>query len=212
MSVLQTKPQAIVKTDREGLYKASTREAGFVQVPEMIFLMIDGRGDPNTAQEYQDAIGALYGLSYALKFALKREIGLDWRVGPLEGLFWAKNLADFADRKADWLWTMMIAQPEQVTAQRFAAMREEVQRKKPTAGLDRVRLERFEEGLCAQILHIGPFSAEAPTIEKLHAFIRNQGYIFDGRKQRHHEIYMSDPRRVVPERWRTIIRQPVASK
>jgi hypothetical protein len=104
MSVLQTKPQAIVKTDREGLYKASAREAEFVQVPEMSLLMIDGRGDPNTAQEYKDAIGALYGLSYALKFALKKEIGLDRRVGQLEGLFWAKNMAEFGDRKADWLW------------------------------------------------------------------------------------------------------------
>lgn len=175
----------------------------------MSFLMIDGRGDPNTAQEYKDAIAALYSLSYALKFALKKERGLDCPVGPLEGLFWAKDMSVFADRKADWFWTMMIAQPDQVTSQRFAKTLEEVGRKKELVGLDRVRLVRFNEGLCGQLLHIGPYSAEGPNIERLHAFIRTEGYTFDGRMQKHHEIYMSDPRRTVPAKWKTIIRQPV---
>jgi hypothetical protein len=191
--------------------KTKASEPKLVNVPETNFLMIDGHGDPNTAQEYKDAIAALYSVSYALKFALKKEIGLDYRVGPLEGLFWAKNMAGFGDRKADWSWTMMIAQPDQVTPLRFASTLDEVKRKKGMVGLNQIKLERFDEGLCAQILHIGPFSAEGPNIEKLHEFIRSQGYTFDGRKQKHHEIYMSDPRRSIPARWKTMIRQPVAA-
>ncbi|HSO93107.1 MAG TPA: GyrI-like domain-containing protein [Candidatus Dormibacteraeota bacterium] len=209
MAVMKIAPKTIVKTDRESVYKARSGEPEMVRVPEMTFLMIDGRGDPNTTQEYKDSIAALYTLSYAFKFALKKERGLDFRVGPLEGQFWAKEMSVFADRKADWLWTMMIAQPDQMTPQRFAKTLEEVRRKKELLGLDRIRLERFNEGLCAQLLHIGPYSAEGPNIEKLHAFIRTEGYTFDGRKQKHHEIYMSDPRRTVPPKWKTIIRQPV---
>ena len=211
MVLLEPKQKAIAKTGRDSLYKAAPDPA-FVQVPAMTFLMIDGQGDPNTAPEYRDAITALYGMSYALKFALKKEVGLDHRVGPLEGLFWADDMAGFGDRKADWSWTMMIALPDEVTAQRFATMLEEVKRKHGHVALDRMRLEGLDEGLCAQILHVGPFSAEGPSIEKLHAFIRAQGYSFDGRKQKHHEIYMSDPRRAVPARWKTVIRQPVASE
>lgn len=210
MAAVKSILKATVKVDRKSLYKAAA-EPELVQVPDMSFVMIDGHGDPNTAQEYKDAIPALYGVSYALKFALKKEAALDYRVGPLEGLFWAQDMTEFGERKADWSWTMMIAQPDEVTPERFAKMLEEVKRKKGLVALDRIRLERFAEGLCAQILHIGPFSAEGPNIEKLHAFVGAQGYTFDGRKQKHHEIYMSDPRRVVPARWKTIIRQPVAS-
>ena len=211
MVLLEPKLKTIAKTGRGNLYKA-TAEPALVEVPAMTFLKVEGHGDPNTAPEYKDAITALYGMSYALKFALKREAGLDYRVGPLEGLFWADDMADFGDRKVDWSWAMMIAQPDEVTPQRFATMLEEVKRKKGLVALDRIRLEGFDEGLCAQILHIGPFTAEGPSIEKLHAFIHSQGYSFDGRKQKHHEIYMSDPRRVVPARWKTVIRQPVASR
>jgi hypothetical protein len=210
MTALKLEPKA-TKTDRDSVYKASEGKPELVAVPQMSFLMIDGHGDPNTGQEYKDAIMVLYGLSYALKFALRKEVGLDYRVGPLEGLFWAKDMAEFGNRKADWSWTMMIAQPDALTPQRFATVREDVKRKKDLVGIDRVRLERFEEGLCAQILHIGPFSAEGPNIEKLHAFIRTHGYGFDGRKQKHHEIYMSDPTRTVPAKWKTIIRQAVVS-
>ena len=211
MVLLEPKLKTIAKTGRDSLYQA-TAEPALVEVPATTFAMVEGHGDPNTAPAYKDAITALYGLSYALKFALKREAGLDYRVGLLEGLFWADDMADFGDRKVDWSWTMMIAQPHEVTPQRFATMLEEVKRKKGLVALDRIRLEGFDEGLCAQILHIGPFTAEGPSIEKLHAFIRSQGYSFDGRKQKHHEIYMSDPRRVVPARWKTVIRQAVASR
>jgi hypothetical protein len=211
LQVLKTTSKTSVTIDEESPYKAA-REPKFVQVPEMSFLMTDGHGDPNTSPEYRDAIGALYSMSYGLKFALKKEIGLQYRVGPLEGLFWAKKMAGMGDRKADWSWTMMIAQPDAVTPQRFATMRDEVKRKKGLPGLERMRLERFDEGLCVQILHIGPYSAEGPDIERLHEFIHSQGCTFEGRKQKHHEIYMSDPRRAVAAKWKTIIRQPVESK
>ena len=117
MAAVKSILKAAVKVDRKSLYKAAA-EPELVQVPEMRFVMIDGHGDPNTAQEYKDAIPALYSVSYALKFALKKEAVLDYRVGPLEGLFWAKDMSEFGERKVDWSWTMMIAQPDKVTPQR----------------------------------------------------------------------------------------------
>jgi hypothetical protein len=176
--------------------------------------MIDGHGDPNTSKAYRDAIAALYATSYTLKFAIKREAGLDYKVGPLECLWWADDMAEFTTgHKSGWSWSAMIAQPAEVTPQRLAAALDELHRKKKDLpGLSEMRLERLEEGLCGQVLHVGPFSAEGPTIEKLHAFIHSHGYGFDGRRQKHHEIYTSDPRRSPPAKWRTIIRQPVASK
>ena len=210
MTVLKTMPAAARKPDRTSFDKAPADGPELVDVPTMNFLMIDGHGDPNTSQEYKEAIEALYAMSYSLKFALKKETGLDYRVGPLEGLWWADDMTRFAERKTDWSWTMMIAQPDRLTAQRSAAMQHEVGRKKQLPALNRIRLERFHEGLCAQILHVGPFSAEGPTIERLHSFIRERGYGFDGRRQKHHEIYLSDPRRAAPTKWKTVIRQPIA--
>lgn len=127
--------------------------------------------------------------------------GLDYKVGPLEGLWWADDMAEFSvEHKGDWKWTMMIAQPEVVTPEWVAKAKEEVRRKKNPAALDRVRLESFYEGQAAQIMHIGPYSEEGPNIAKVHAFIHERGYTFDGREQKHHEIYLSDPRRTAPRR------------
>jgi hypothetical protein len=194
----------------DGLYQASASRVDLVEVPAIQFLMLDGRGDPNTSAAYRDAIEALYALSYGLKFALKKDAGFEYRVGPLEGLWWAEDMTTFSvGRKADWSWTMMVAQPDVVTPERFAAVRVAAERKKALPALPMVRLERFEEGLCAQLLHVGPFSAEGPTIERLHTFIREHGYHFDGRQQKHHEIYLSDIRRAAVAKWRTIIRQPI---
>jgi hypothetical protein len=195
--------------ERELLYKVSAREPVIVRVPEMGFVMIDGQGDPNTSPGYADAIQALYSLSYTLKFALKRELGLQYRVGPLEGLWWSEDMAEFSeDQKGNWSWIMMIAQPDEVTPDRFDLARTDVGHKKDLPALPRARLQRFEEGTSAQILYIGPFSGEGPTIRRLHGFIKEQGHSFDGIHQKHHEIYLSDPRRSAPERWKTIIRQP----
>jgi hypothetical protein len=190
------------------LYTPSAKEVVVVNVPAMPFLMVDGTGNPNTSQEYQEAVEALYAVAYALKFLLKKEQGVDYAVMPLEGLWWTPNMREFSvEHKETWLWTMMIAQPPEVTAALFERAREQVQRKKPSPALAKVRLEPFQEGLAAQIMHLGPFAAEGPTIARLHAFIREQGYAFDGTQQKHHEIYLSDPRRAAPENMRTVIRQ-----
>jgi hypothetical protein len=191
-------------------YQPSTHEASIVDVPAMPFLMIDGAGDPNTAEEYREALQALYSLSYTLKFLLKKEQGQDYTVAPLEGLWWIPDMCDFGLGDKDrWLWTMMIRQPEEVTTALVERAREQAQRKKPSPALARLRLEEFHEGLAAQIMYLGPYAAEGPTIARLHAFIHAQGYTFDGRQQKHHEIYLSDPRRTAPEKLKTVIRQPM---
>jgi hypothetical protein len=175
---------ATLGPEREHLYRASPREPEIIRVPEIGFVMIDGHGDPNTSAEYADAIQALYSLSYTLKFALRKELGLLYRVAPLEGLWWADNIAEFSqERKGDWSWTMMIAQPEDVTPERFEGARGDAGRKKDLPALPKTRLERFEEGPAAQILYIGPYSDEGPTIARLHAFIREHAYSFEGSRQ-----------------------------
>jgi hypothetical protein len=193
----------------ERLYEAS-RQPEAVRVPELSFLMIDGHGDPNTSAEYREAIQALYSLAYTLKFGVKTELGITFHVGPLEGLWWADDMTEFSTgRKAGWHWTAMIVQPDVVSQDQFERARDDVRRRKGFAALERVRFERFEEGLAAQVLYLGPYSDEGPTIERLHAFIHELGHTFDGRYQRHHEIYLGDPRRSAPEKLRTIIRQPI---
>jgi len=190
------------------LYSAK-RVPAFVDVPELPFLMIDGHGDPNTAPAYAEAVQALYAVAYTIRFALKRRAeAVDARVMPLEGQWWTPDMATFStDDKAQWNWTMMIVLPEQATPQVVDDARAAAARKHPRAPLDRVRLERFAEGRCAQVLHVGPYSEEGPTVAALHAFIAANGCTLTGR---HHEIYLGDPRRTAPGRLRTILRQPVA--
>lgn len=189
------------------LYRATRDKPQLVDVPEASFLMIDGAGDPNTAPAYAEAIAALYSVSYTLKFTLRKETGLDYHVMALEGLWWAADMnAFFSGRKDDWFWTMMIAQPESVTAAMVGQAKQQVRKKRDLPALDSIRLAVFAEGRAAQILHVGPYSAEGPTIARLHEFIREQGYMLSGK---HHEIYLGDPRRSAPEKWRTIVRQPV---
>jgi hypothetical protein len=197
------------KLQRTDLYRPSSRDMTIVDVPPMPFLMIDGTGDPTTSAEYKEALQALYGLAFTLKLLLKREQGLDYTMAPLEGLWWTPDMREFnPENKERWQWTMMIRQPEEVTSALVERAREEAQRKRPSAALERVRLESFAEGLAAQILYLGPYSMEGPTIIRLHAFIREQGGSFDGRRQKHHEIYLSNPRRTAPEKLKTIVRQP----
>lgn len=188
------------------LYKPSAKEPAVVVVPAMNFLMLDGKGDPNTSQDFQDAIMALYGVAYTLKFSLKKAAGLDWKIMPLESLWWMENMAEFdMERKDDWLWTLMIAQPDFITGDQVDMTRDEMTRKKNPPGLSKLRFERFHESQSAQILYIGPFSEERSTIEKLHQFIAARGGKLHGK---HHEIYLSDPRRTPQEKLKTIIRQP----
>jgi hypothetical protein len=192
------------------LYKASAKEPAVVQVPRLAFLMANGQGDPQ-AEEFQQAVGALYGLSYTLKFGLKKRGGPDFTVMALEGLWWADGAcpgeAFIKDLRDQWKWTLLILQPDFIGQTDVEAAREELRAKgKGSAALDRTRLESFEEGPCVQVMHIGPYATEAGTIERLHAFAREKGYALRGK---HHEIYLGDPRRSAPEKLKTILRHPV---
>lgn len=190
------------------LYSPSAAKVEVVDAPPMNFLMIDGKGDPNTSKSFSDAIEALYPISYTLKFMVKKSsLAIDYGVMPLEALWWADDMSVFSTgNKDDWQWTLMIMQPEFITQEMVAEAIQEVMKKKNPVSLPLVRFETFKEGKVAQTLHIGPFSEEGPTIEKLHAFIESQG---TKRVGKHHEIYLSDFRRAAPEKWRTIVRQPV---
>lgn len=195
------------KKELKHLYNPSEKKVEIVDAPMMNFLMIDGSGDPNTAQEYKDAVEALFAVSYALKFMVKKERGVDYGVLPLEGLWWTEDMTQFSVENKDvWKWTSMIMQPEYVTEDLVSKALEQVEKKKNPPALPKIRFESFHEGLSAQIMHIGPYSAEGPTIERLHNFIKENGYKLKGK---HHEIYLSDPRRSAPERMKTVIRQPM---
>ena len=196
------------KKQLKHLYKSSAKKVEIVDVPEMNFLMIDGEGDPNTSQDYQDAVEALFGLSYKLKFMIKKgKLTIEYGVMPLEGLWWANDMSHFATGDKDkWQWTAMIMQPEHVTAELLGEAVEQVKKKKNPPALPKIRFEAFTEGKAAQTLHIGPFSEEGPTIEKVHEFIEESGCKRSGK---HHEVYLSDIRRAAPEKWKTIVRQPM---
>jgi hypothetical protein len=196
-----------IEQELKRLYRAR-QTPELVDVPELAFLMIDGQGDPNSSSQFQQAVQALYGVSYTLKFALKRASGTDYRVAPLEGLWCADDMTSFAlEDKSAYQWTLMIRQPDQVTPELVEQAAGEVEQKKQLPAAGELRLEPFAEGRSAQVLHLGPYAAEAPTIERLHAFIADQGYV---RRGKHHEIYLGDPRRSAPERLKTILRRPVA--
>jgi hypothetical protein len=201
-------PKFDVKKELKHLYRPSAKEVSVVDVPEMNFLMIDGQGDPNTSREYQEAMEALYAVAYQLKFSVKgRDPDQDFVVPPLEGLWWAEDMSDFlTGNKETWLWTAMIHQPKQVTQELFQEGIQQVKEKKDPVALPLLRLEPYQEGMSVQILYFGPWADEGPIIQRLHDFARDNGYQLRGK---HHEIYLSDPRRTAPEKLRTVIRQPV---
>lgn len=196
-----------LKKDYKQLYQASAKQVQQVDVPAFNYLMIDGAGDPNTSADYAQAIEALFSVSYTAKFMLKKgALALDYAVMPLEGLWWADDMSAFAGNdKSKWQWTMMIMQPPCVTPQVIDAAMGAVQKKKNLPALARLRFASLTEGRCAQILHIGPFSEEGPTIQRVHDFIDSCA----SRTGKHHEIYLSDIRRADPQKWKTIIRQPM---
>lgn len=196
-----------LRTENRELYSPRAGEFSLVEVPRFDFLMIDGQGDPNTSESYVRALEALYALSYGAKFASRAQLGRDYVVLPLEGLWRAESPEAFLEgRKNEWSWTMMIRQPSWLTADIWDAARAAAATKQLPA-LDAVRLESFEEGPCAQVLYLGPYSAEGPTIAALHEWIAAHGRALRGD---HHEVYLGDPRRSAPEKLRTIIRQPVS--
>jgi hypothetical protein len=197
-----------LKKEYSQLYKCGNNKTMIVTVPELQYLMCDGHGDPNNSEIFQQAIEALYGLSYTLKFMIKKgPLQVDYGVMPLEGIWWADDMNDFLlNDRNKWKWTLMILQPDLVTPSLVEEARKQLSLKKEVPMLQNVRLEKMAEGTCAQILHIGPYSAEGPTIEKLHNFIADEGYKLHGT---HREIYLSDMRRTAQEKLKTIIRQPI---
>ncbi|MCB0116929.1 MAG: GyrI-like domain-containing protein [Caldilineaceae bacterium] len=200
------------KKTHKHLYAPSPKDFVIVDVPAMHFLMIDGHGDPNTAQEYADAVEALYAVAYKLKFAVKKAAQVDYVVPPLEGLWWAEDMDTFthARDKSAWDWTMMIMTPDWATPDLYEQAIAEVTAKKDLPALPKLRLESYHEGLSAQIMHIGSYDDEGPVLARLHnEWLPANGYEETGK---HHEIYLSDPRRVAPEKMKTILRQPIRAK
>ena len=189
------------------LYAPSAKDFSLVQVPPLHYLMIDGHGDPNTAPAYMSAVEWLYSVSYPVKFMSKKDLGRDYAVMPLEGLWWADDMNAFITRdKSAWSWTMMILQPDWITKVMIDAAIEKASAKlgAPPPSL---RLETLDEGLCVQIMHIGPYDAEGPVLARLHGeFLPQNGLTETGH---HHEIYLSDPRKSAPEKLKTVLRQPV---
>jgi hypothetical protein len=198
------------KKEYKDLYKPKQVEISFIEVPKFNYLAIDGKGDPNISQEYKDSIEALMSMSYTAKFIMKKEHGKDYVVMPLEGLWWVKDMNNFSiDDKSIWNWKSLIMQPDFVKKEHFKQAKEKVAKKKDLSSLDKIEFIKLDEGLSAQILHIGPYIEEGPTVEKLHAEIEKNSYEFNGL---HHEIYLNDIRRTKPDKLRTIIRQPIKLK
>lgn len=190
-------------------YRAKTGEFRILDVPPQRYLMIDGRGDPNTSPEYSAALEALYPLAYKAKFLSKRELARDFVVMPLEGLWWADDMSSFTTRrdKSRWSWTMMILQPDWIDEGLVATAVGQVRAKGSPARLGDVRFATLEEGACVQTLHVGAFDDEAAVLERMHDdFIPANSLRMRGT---HHEIYLSDPRRTARDKLRTILRQPV---
>jgi hypothetical protein len=177
-----------------------------VIVPARKFIMVDGSGSPGSTPEFQEAIQALYSVAYTAKFTLKKAGGVQFTVMPMEALWWNVNGMLDLDSKMAWHWRAMIAMPDEVTATDIEAARAAAGVKHPNPALKKLHLKEFREGLCVQVMHIGPYSEEKETIERLHAFAVAQGYKLHGK---HHEIYLGDPRRTKPEKLKTIVRQPV---
>jgi hypothetical protein len=199
-------PKLDVKKDMKELYNPSKKELSIVDVPPMNFIMLDGHGSPNNNPVYNATLEALYALAYTMKFALKPQ-GVEFSVAPLEGLWWMPDMEEFSAATKDrWDWTMMIMQPEQMTLELFVKACDQVSRKKGLPLASQARLETYQEGRSVQILYFGAYADEGPTIARMHEFIKAGGYKTNGK---HHEIYLGDPRRTLPERLKTILRQPV---
>jgi len=197
------------KKELKQFYNAKVGKPVVVHVPKMNFVMIDGKGDPNKSKEYIDAIQVLYPVAYTIKFTSKIKYGKDFGVMPLEGLWWTENMADFSTKdKSNWLWTAMIMQPDVVTEDMYNQAVQQVREKKAPQSLSKLRFASYAEGRAAQVMYIGPYSDEGPTIQDLHEFIAEQDGTLDGTNKHHHEIYLGDPRRTAPEKLKTIIRQP----
>jgi hypothetical protein len=200
-----------VKRTLDG-YQAKRGHVRVLEVPDTRYLMLDGRGDPNTSPAFAAAVQALYPVAYAMKFASKTDLGRDYVVPPLEGLWWAEDLSAFtaARDKSRWNWTLMLLVPDWLGEDAVGAAKERVAATSSPERLDDVRVGTLSEGRCVQTLHVGTFDSEAEVLASLHdEFIPGNGFRMTGK---HHEIYLSDLRRVAPEKQRTILRQPVVER
>ena len=195
-----------LRKEMKRYYAPQAGKAEVVIVPRLQFLMADGKGEP-AGPMFQEAVQAIYGVAYTLKFSLKKTMKRDFTMMPMEGLWWMKDGEMDMKRRGEWLWTVMIMVPEFVTKTDFDRAVGDLARKKNPPGLENVRLDWFEEGTCVQTMHVGPYSEEGPSIERLLESAREGGYGFTGK---HHEIYMGDPRRSAPSKLRTILRHPVS--
>lgn len=190
-------------------YRARRGRFDIVDVPALQYLMIDGAGDPNSALAYRDAISALFPLAYAIKFMSKKELDRDYVVMPLEALWWAEDMDHFTAKrdKSQWKWTAMIMTPDWIDAGMVENAKTAAEAKVATDDLADIRLGTLAEGICVQTLHVGPYDDESETLAAMHTrFLPDNRFVMTGR---HHEIYLSDARRVEPSRLRTILRQPV---
>jgi hypothetical protein len=197
------------------LYQPSARKVEIVDVPELSFLIVDGRIEkgrsPGDSPAFLEAVQALFGASYTLKFQskLRKKSPIDYPVMALEALWWVEDGQFELSKPDNWSWRAMMMQPEHITAEMLAEALEQLHEKKPSPGLDRLRLERFTEGLCIQTMHIGPYSSEPATVERMRAFAEENGCTL---ANRHHEIYLSDPRRCAPAKMKTVLRHGVEKK
>ncbi len=189
-------------------YSVPKNKIIITNVPSMNYIMIDGQGDPNNSVQFQEAVNALFSISYTIKFMIKKgRQQIDYGVMPLEGLWWTDDLNNFSmEHKEDWKWTLMIMQPDLVTPEIYKEAFENVAKKKDLPALPKLRFEAMKDGLAAQIMYVGPYNEEPPTIVKLHNYIKENGYKLTGK---HREIYLNDMRKTAPEKLKTIIRQPI---
>ena len=206
-----------LKKQYKYLYQPSAKKIETVQVPNLQFAMIDGAiekgSEPGKSLTFAEATQAMYSMAYTLKFMLKKRKtnAIDYPVMALEGLWWVEDGMFDITIKDNWFYTLMILQPDVITKDVFAEGLEQIRKKKgDSPALSKLRLANFEEGLCVQIMHIGPYATEPATIDRMREFMRENGLKDNvGPNGKHHEIYMSDPRRVAPEKMKTVLRHPV---
>lgn len=197
------------KTMKE-CFAPSSKDFSLIDVPPLQFLMIDGTGSPgeDVSSEYVQALAALYPMAFKLKFLSKQRLDRDYVVPPLQALWWADDMSVFVSGDKDqWKWTVMIMQPDWITAEHVSEIRDKVAAQDDLPALDKLRLETYHEGRAVQIMHIGPYSEEGPTLQRLHnEYLPQNGLVESGH---HHEIYLGDPRKTRPEKLKTVLRQPV---
>lgn len=197
------------KKQYKEFYNPSKKNPEIVNIPEFKFLMIDGEDAREESINFQNAIQALFNVSYKTKFYFRNEKNITYKVMPLEGLWWADDMSDFEKyNKEKWKWTLMIMQPDFVTKKEISNSIEITKKKKDNIAIDLLYLKSFKEGPSCQIMHLGPYSEEHGNIMKLHNHIKENSGTYDGQIQKHHEIYISDFRRCAPEKLKTVLRQP----